>query len=577
MAKISRRDFFIKYLKNYKQSIVIIVLALIVGSVCAIAIPYLINLTIDNVITPNDQSKLLKYALLILAVAIIEFISRYITIKTQGKLGQNLLFSLRQDLFEKIEELPMKYIVESKSGDLINRIISNVESVNRMISDGVGRLISVIATSLAILIAILVLDYRIGLVGLVPFVLVISVLYLQAKVLKSRIKRSYESESELSASIQESLSGFEIIKIFGNNALFEQNLQRGSSKVFSSNIKAGIIESIALPINILLTTAGRLLTLVYSLHLFSIGSMSLGLVVALVSYIQQLYQPLNNIEVLWRTIQNGLIATDRIIEIMSEESSIKQIEKPYSISKEKLKGKIEFKNVSFSYSKNQKVLNNINFIIEPGETVAIVGPTGGGKTTFVNLIARLYDVVEGSILIDDVDVRNWDIKILRKSIGYLLQDNFLFADTIANNLKYGNPTITDEQIKNIFCSLGANKIIDGLSDGINTKIDDNQTILSSGQKQLIAICRILLRDPKILILDEATSNIDSKWEKIIQQAIDKATKNITSIVIAHRLSTIKNADKIIFIENNKIAEAGTPEQLIKQKGKFYNLLNASKP
>ena len=272
--------------------------------------------------------------------------------------------------------------------------------------------------------------------------------------------------------------------------------------------------------------------------------MSLGLVVALVSYIQQLYQPLNNIEVLWRTIQNGLIATDRIIEIMSEESSIKQIEKPYSISKEDLKGKIEFKNVSFSYSKNQKVLNNINFIIEPGETVAIVGPTGGGKTTFVNLIARLYDVVEGSILIDDVDVRNWDIKILRKSIGYLLQDNFLFADTIANNLKYGNPTITDEQIKNIFCSLGANKIIDGLSDGINTKIDDNQTILSSGQKQLIAICRILLRDPKILILDEATSNIDSKWEKIIQQAIDKATKNITSIVIAHRLSTIKNADKI---------------------------------
>ena len=193
------------------------------------------------------------------------------------------------------------------------------------------------------------------------------------------------------------------------------------------------------------------------------------------------------------------------------------------------------------------------------------------------MIARLYDVVEGSILIDDVDVRNWDIKILRKSIGYLLQDNFLFADTIANNLKYGNPTITDEQIKNTFSSLGANKIIDGLSDGINTKIDDNQTILSSGQKQLIAICRILLRDPKILILDEATSNIDSKWEKIIQQAIDKATKNITSIVIAHRLSTIKNADKIIFIENNKIAEAGTPEQLIKQKGKFYNLLNASKP
>jgi len=576
MAKISRKDFFIKYLKKYKAKVITVIIALVIGALCAIAIPYLINLTIDNAITPSDKYVLIKYALFIISVAVVEFISRYVTIKTQGKLGQNILFELRQDLFEKIQQLPMKYLVESKSGDLINRIISNVESVNRMISDGLGRLISVVATSIAILIAILILDYRIGLFGLIPFLLVIAVLYLQAKVLKSRIKKSYESESELSASIQESLSSFEIIKIFGNNALFEENLQSGSRKVFSSNIKAGIIESIALPINILLTTAGRLGSLVYSLHLFSIGSMSLGLVVALASYIQQLYQPLNNIEVLWRTIQNGLIATDRIIEIMSEESSINQIDNPYSITKDQLKGKIEFRNVSFFYNKNQKVLNNINFIIEPGETVAIVGPTGGGKTTFVNLIARLYDVVKGSVLIDDVDVRNWDIKVLRQSIGYLLQDNFLFADTIANNLKYGNPTIDDKEILQAFEKLGAIKIIESLPDGINTVIDDNKSILSSGQKQLIAICRILLRNPKILILDEATSNIDSKWEKLIQVAIDKATKNITSIVIAHRLSTIKNADKIIFIENNKIAEAGTPKQLIELKGKFYNLLNASK-
>jgi ATP-binding cassette subfamily B protein len=311
------------------------------------------------------------------------------------------------------------------------------------------------------------------------------------------------------------------------------------------------------------------LTLIYSLNLLTLNQTTLGGVILFNLYSQQIFRNLDRVSYIWRNVKTGLAAAARINNILRLESNIQNPENPYI--PEKIEGEVEFIDVDFGYNGDDAVLKDVDFVAYPGKTIAIVGPTGGGKTTFVNLIARLYDVRNGQIKVDGVDVKRWDLNTLRESIGYLIQDTFLFEDTILNNLKYDNPKVTEKSAMEMFKFLGVEKFIKSQPKGLNTVVDSDGTGISSGQRQIIALARILLRDPKILILDEATARIDTKSEKLLQKAIEKAVEGKTTFVIAHRLSTIFNANHIILIKDNTILEQGNHEQLIEKKGFYYEM------
>jgi ATP-binding cassette subfamily B protein len=284
---------------------------------------------------------------------------------------------------------------------------------------------------------------------------------------------------------------------------------------------------------------------------------------------QNLLQQVTSIAEIWRTIKTGMASAERLSDVMELESDISTIPLPY-VPKE-VNGDVEFVDVDFSYVENEKVLSDVNFKVKAGQTIAIVGPTGAGKTTFVNLIARLYDTDNGNIYVDGKDIKEWDLEALRKNIGYLIQDTFLFEDTIFNNLKYNNPRITEKQALQVFADLGVTQFIKSLPEGLETRISSESNEISAGQRQIIALARILLREPKILILDEATARIDTKSEKMLQSAIEKACRGKTTFIIAHRLSTIFNADQIILIKDNTILEKGTHKELLALKGLYFEM------
>jgi ATP-binding cassette subfamily B protein len=562
--------FILNYTKPHYKRLSVILLIIIVNSLAALLNPYVIKYALDNNITTGDIGGLWKASLVLLFLVIVDAITRYIQIKMLGAFGQELLFKIRQNLFIKLQSLPLRFFSENKSGDIISRITTNVEAINSMFSEGIIRILSTIFMMIGTAILIFILNWKMSLVALVPLLFMILFLYIQGKYLNKAIKHSLDLDGKVSNQIQETLNGFQIIKSFGREDWAIREFEERNNKYFRAVIKSGSINSLGSPVLLFFSAIGTISVVIFSVSLLKSGEITLGTILAFLIYLRQFYQPLSFIGALWKNIQSGIASAQRISGIMKLETDLLVDEEPY-IPLHEIVGNIEFKNVTFSYDQQVNVLKNVSFHIQPGETVAVVGPTGGGKTTFVKLIARLYDVNSGEITIDGVDVKKWDLETLRHSIGYLLQDTILFEDTILNNLKYSNPHITEENVTKLFNEMGISEFISNLSDGLGTMLVNGGENISSGQRQLICIARILLRKPKILILDEATSNIDTRTEIAVQKAIEFATKGCTSIVIAHRLSTIKNADRIILVQENKILESGTQAELLAKKGLYFEM------
>jgi ATP-binding cassette subfamily B protein len=404
---------------------------------------------------------------------------------------------------------------------------------------------------------------------LIATVIVLLFIIFQGKFLEKPIKESLEKEGLVSAKVQESMDGFVAIKSSNQQKNWSKQFEKLTQQYYEISKKVAAISSTADTFLAFMTVITVGVTLVYALNLFSLGVLTIGGVILFTLYSQQIFRGLNRVSYIWRNVKTGLAAAARLNDILKLESNITTPENPYT--PEKIKGEIEFIDVDFGYNGDDVVLKDVDFTAYPGKTIAIVGPTGGGKTTFVNLIARLYDVKNGKIKVDGVDVKDWDLDALRKSIGYLIQDTFLFEDTILNNLKYDNPSVTEQEALDIFKFLGVEEFINSQPKGLDTIVDSDGSGISSGQRQIIALARILLRDPKILILDEATARIDTKSEKLLQKAIEKAVKGKTTFVIAHRLSTIFNANHIILIKDNTILEQGNHEDLIEKKGFYYEM------
>jgi len=560
----------LKYVRPHTRSFVLVSIFLLIATIIGSSIlPLLTKRAIDVNIVNEDTQGLITTSAIFVGFAILNIIFSYLRIFITGKISQEILFNIRRDIFTKIQTLPSKFFSENKSGDIIQRLTGNVDGINNFFSEGLIRILGIFFTVVIVLISIFLQNWVVGLIALTGGILMIFFIFLQGKILEKPIAESLKKESAMSAYVQESLDGFVAIQTLNQQKNWIKNFKIKTLDYYNTIKKVSLVSSLSNSSLTFLTIFSVAFILVFSLNLFSRDIISIGTVILFLSYSQDLYRNIGSISELWRNMKTGIASAERLSDILALHSDVVDIQNPYS--PKTFNGDIEFIDVDFSYEDGQKVLSDINFKVKRGQYIAIVGPTGGGKTTFVNLIARLYDVDNGEILVDGVPVKQWNSHTLRKNIGYLIQDVFLFEDTITNNLRYNNPKVTEKDILNMFESLGVKSMIDSLPKGLDTIISSEGKNLSAGQKQIVALTRVLLRNPKVLILDEATARIDTKSERMLQAAIEKASVGRTTFVIAHRLSTIFNADNILLIKENTILEKGTHKELLAKKGLYWEM------
>ena len=559
---------------KYKSQLAAILLCLLISTAISIFMPQLLKYAIDDAIVKKDVGKLWFISINFLVLVSVLAIVLVQQMRLTGKLAQKVLMELRTKVFAKLQELPMEFFSHNQSGDIIQRLTGNVEGINRFFSEGFVRLVNIIFSVVGFLVVMFIMNPLLGSIVALTLIIIILFLAIQGRILAKLIKRSLDNEGKLSSQIQEILNGFPIVKIYEKEAEFE-NTFTAQNKIYLNSInKANRVSAISegfLPFVFAVSTLGVVLV---ALTFFTAGTMTAGDVIAYLTYVVTFFRRFDGIAGLWSNIQSGLASAARINELLRFSSNINNIDNPYTPAIQEVKGEIEFKEVCFGYDANDAenlVLKNINLDVQPGQTIAIVGPTGGGKTSFVSLIARLYDVNQGEILIDGINIKNWKLETLRNSIGYLIQETVFFSGTLLSNLTYNNPEISELEVQRVLKELGGDSILTNLADGLNTVITPDSKILSAGQRQILALARLILRNPKILILDEATANIDTQSEKIIQKAIEIARKGKTTFVIAHRLSTVFNADKIILIQNNIILESGSHDELIAKHGMYYDI------
>lgn len=590
--RIIKKYFFLEW-----KLLLLAGLSMFLATFLSLVIPLIAKYAIDVNLANNDLPGLRKTSTFAASTGFTLLIAKFIQTRIVGNLGQQILYNLRHDLFKKLQKLPMEFFTQNTSGDLINRISSNVESINKLFSSSLLKTVNASLKIVGVSIAMFMLDVKLAIIAIIPLFCIAIFLAIQGTFLKAALKSALVCKADIASQIQDTTSGITTIKAFGREQFFQKLLNGKSDIYFKKNFKSTFITTLSQTVMGLFSQFGTILVLYFALQAVGSNEITMGALFTFLIYVLQFYKPVRMIGPLWQQIQHSIAATERIGAIMNLENpllnnqdkikvrtqrktgDLKQKQKNlndgiYSPTNHEIKGSVEFQNVTFQYQDNAPVLQNISFKIKAGEKVGLIGSTGSGKTTFVNLISRLYDVNNGQILVDGVNVQNWDIHALRGAIGYLLQNVFMFNNSVLNNLTFSNPKISRYKIQEILEKLQANKFISRLPNDLNTQIDDSSNLLSIGEKQVLAIARTLLSKPKILILDEATASIDTRYEKIVQQAIEIATSNVTSFIIAHRLSTIENVDKIILLKYNSILESGTKDELLTQKGEFYRMYKA---
>ena len=547
---------FRKYIKNSKYSIIIITIFSILSSIMTILAPIYIGKTIDSTI-PFIKENLITEIIKLLLIYVILFISNLLLNKALIKFATKTSKAIRADLFEKTNRLTLKYLDKNPYGDTLNRFTVDVENVSNGLIQSVSKIIMGIIT---VIISIIIM-IKINKVMTVILIYIAPIMYIISRFVGRNTTKLFskraEKISDINGYTEEALTGFKTIKNFNSEQSFENNFKNKNESLKNVGIKSQFYSSLTNPSTRFVSNLAYIVVAISGIMIikntadahFSIGNLTTFLV-----YTNVFTRPFNEITSIISEIQTA-----------KEEPQNSEI-----IPLDKIEGKVEFKNVYFSYVNNKKFIEKFNLIANPKQNIAIVGKTGAGKTTIVNLLMRFYEINSGEITIDGVNIQNISKEFLRKNIGIVLQDTKLFTGTIKENISYGSPNATDEEIKQAAKMAYAHEFIERLPQGYNTYIK-NQNMLSPGEIQLINIARVMLTKPPILILDEATSNIDIVTENKISNAFNKLIKNSTSFIIAHRLSTIKNADKIIFIENGNIIEEGTHEQLLAKKGKYYSM------
>lgn len=565
---ISHLKRLIRYMKPYKNKVILSVTLMIISSFVSLLGPYLIKIALDDIIPSGNLVNLtilsVIYALSLILVS--AFMKQRII--TMGKVGQDILVDMRKDLFVNLQTLPFSYYDSRPHGKILVRVVNYINSLSDLLSNGFVNLIADTVTLIITVIFMFVLDYRLALVSLLGLPLLMTVIMSIKKAQRRAHQKLSSKQSNMNAYVHESINGIKVTQSFSReeeNMRIYKDVCKQYSDAWMDSVKLNFLVWPSIDI---ISVASVALIYLFGILVFD-SSIKVGVLVAFIGYVWRFWAPITNIGNFYNTIINAMAYLERIFETMDEKPLIH--DKVGATILPPIEGHVEFKDVTFMYEKDNPILKNININIQSGESIALVGPTGAGKSTIVSLISRFYDINEGQILIDGIDIRDVTLKSLREQMGIMLQDSFIFSGTIMDNIRYGNLEATDEEVIAAAKVVRAHDFIMEFENGYYTEVNERGSRLSVGQRQLISFARALLADPKILILDEATSSIDTQTELLLQKGLDELLKGRTSFIIAHRLSTIKNSSRIMYIDNGSIVECGTHDELMSLKGHYYNL------
>ncbi len=555
---------FFPLIADEKKNLVIAFLAILINSSLTLAAPFLVGHTIDTYIQAKQFHGVLVFSGILLTIYLCAFVASYIQLRVMGRVGQRVLFKLRNVIFNKLQELPVAFFNQNKAGDLISRINNDTDKLNQFFSETLMRFVGNVFIMVGAGIFVLFINFKLGIAALLPAVGLFIITRLLSVWVKKQNTKNLQSTGNLSAEIQESLNNFKVIVAFNRRDYFREKFQQANQLNFVSAVKAGIANGIFTPIYDFSSNVAQIIILTYGIYLITIGDLSVGLLISFLTYMSRFYDPLRQIASLWASFQQALAGWDRISEILSLENNLAVVTtKETSI--EKTNNLLEFKNVAFGYPDGKEVLSDINFTLKKGKTYALVGPTGGGKTTTASLMARLYDPTSGEILLDGRNISSWTPTERTQKIGFILQEPFLFNGTVRDNIVYGNllyEKYSAEELARVLEESHLDEILKRFDKGLETKVTSSGDTMSLGQKQLIAFIRAVLRHPELLILDEATANIDTVTEKQLDEIIQQLPKSTTIVIIAHRLNTIENADEIFFVNGGKITKAGSLDNAV---------------
>ena len=567
-----RRSFV--YIKRYKAKMILALSLSIFAAVFALIGPLITQHALDSTIPNGNITELIILAVFLLVLTALSVILSTIRSKVMTVAGQHIIFDIREDLFKHLQELPFTYYDDRPYGKILIRVINYVNSVSDMLSNGIINFVLEILNMIFILVFMLIVDVRLTLVALSGLPIFILVMFAIKKHQRKAWQDVSNKSSNMNAYLQENIVGARITQVFTREDENADIYDKLNEKYRKSWMRAVKFSNLVWPATDNISTLVRAALFVVGLLVLSPASVSLGTLAAMTGYASRFWQPIMNISNIMNNFINNIAYLERIFETLDEPVTI--TDKPDATDIGEIKGNVAFNDVTFGYEENVDVLKNVSFNCKQGESIALVGPTGAGKSTIVSLISRFYDIQKGCITIDGKNISDVTLKSLRSQMGIMLQDSFIFSGTIEDNIRYGKLDATKQEIINAAKTVCADEFISEMENGYETEVNERGSKLSGGEKQLISFARTLLSDPKILVLDEATSSVDAKTEALLQKGLFELLKGRTSFIIAHRLSTIRNCDRIMYIDNNGIVESGSHDELIKAKGAYYELYTSQK-
>lgn len=572
-SKLMRR--LLLFLAPHKGKLMIALGLMLLQSVFMVVPPYLQKIAIDRYILPPDAPGnimgLTVIALLYIGISIFNWFISYGQSYVLVWMGQYIIYDIGIKLFSHIQTLSLEFFDKYETGKLISRVTNDVQTLNELLTQGITGIIRDFVTMIGIMIFMLHMNVKLSLLSftLIPPIFLIALLFRKKGRLAFREVR--KKIANVTAKLEEGISGVRVVKSFSRENTNIKHFDKTNVENLTANMQAVKVWSFYNSIIEVLSAIGICIVIWHGGIQVVGEKLTRGELLAFLSYVRMLYWPVRQMSQIYTTMQSAMAASERIFEIMDTNSKV--IESNNAVELPSIVGKVSYENVSFAYEEGKYVLNDISLTAEPGQTIAIVGPTGSGKSTIVNLLVRLYDMQEGAIIIDGYNIKDVSLKSLRSQMGMVLQDSFLFSGSVKENIKYGRLDASEKEIIQAAEAVSAHRFISQLSAGYDTDVGERGNKLSVGQRQLVSFARALLANPRILILDEATSSVDAYTEMLIQKALEELLKNRTSFVIAHRLSTIVNADKVLVIENGQIVESGTHQELLKNGGLYQKLYN----
>jgi len=557
------------YIAPYRSSAVLALLLIISAAVLSILPPYLTKIAIDRYIQNHDLAGLNRVAALYVGILVAVLGLTYGQTMVMNLMGQKIMYDLRMQIFRHLEALDVAFFDRNPVGRLMTRVTTDVDALNELFTSGVISIFGDLCTLSGIVVTLFVLDFRLAL----AIFSVLPLLFLVTFTFKIKVRDSFRrvrtAIARINTFLQENITGTAVVQIFGQEKKQFEKFTRINCEHLEANLQSIFYYAVFYPLLELVGALAVALIVWYGGFKVLSGTLTLGALVAFIQYSDRFFRPISDLSEKYTILQAAMASSERIFKLLDTPPSI--VSRPDPRTLRVRSGRVEFRGVHFAYHPGDEVLHDVSFAVEPGEKVAIVGPTGAGKSTIISLLSRFYDIQQGQVLIDGVDIRDYDLQALRLSVGIVLQDVFLFSGSIANNIRLGNTEISDEQLRRAAEIVHASEFVEKLKAGYEARVGERGSSLSVGQKQLLAFARALAYDPGILVLDEATSSIDTETELLIRDAIEKLMVGRTCIIIAHRLSTIQNADRIIVLHRGRIREMGTHQELLKLKGIYWKL------